>query len=205
RGGAAPTTPRANIAAWGSGYSSPAPCWNGPAPRSTSPTGSFPIMAPLFSSFGRASASRRAKSLHNQPVKAGADCCPLDPARPWQHGLAAPYDQGPTQRKPNRDRHRRTERSSRPLALDRRGRQAFPGAPLAGDGNPRLRGDLLRQRFRRHRPDRPLGDGNGLDVVSALKRKRPDARAIVLTGYGNIATAVTAVKLGAVDYLSKPA
>jgi two-component system response regulator RegA len=44
-----------------------------------------------------------------------------------------------------------------------------------------------------------------LDVVSALKRQRPDARAIVLTGYGNIATAVTAVKLGAVDYLAKPA
>ena len=53
--------------------------------------------------------------------------------------------------------------------------------------------------------DMRLGDGNGLDVVSALKRKRPDARAIVLTGYGNIATAVTAVKMGAVDYLSKPA
>ena len=53
--------------------------------------------------------------------------------------------------------------------------------------------------------DLRLGDGNGLDVVSALKRKRPEARAIVLTGYGNIATAVTAVKLGAVDYLAKPA
>lgn len=53
--------------------------------------------------------------------------------------------------------------------------------------------------------DMRLGDGNGLDVVSALKRKRPDARAIVLTGYGNIATAVTAVKMGAVDYLAKPA
>ncbi len=49
------------------------------------------------------------------------------------------------------------------------------------------------------------GLAHGLDVVSALKRKRPDARAIVLTGYGNIATAVTAVKMGAVDYLSKPA
>src|ERR1700747_2314166 len=49
-----------------------------------------------------------------------------------------------------------------------------------------------------------LEDGNGLDVVSALKRRRPDARAIILTGYGNIATAVNAVKLGAVDYLSKP-
>src|SRR5215472_13209380 len=45
---------------------------------------------------------------------------------------------------------------------------------------------------------------NGLDVISALKRRRPDARAIILTGYGNIATAVNAVKLGAVDYLSKP-
>jgi two-component system, response regulator RegA len=49
-----------------------------------------------------------------------------------------------------------------------------------------------------------LEDGNGLDVISALKRLRPAARAIILTGYGNIATAVTAVKLGAVDYLSKP-
>jgi two-component system, response regulator RegA len=53
--------------------------------------------------------------------------------------------------------------------------------------------------------DMRLGDGNGLDVISALKRRRPEARAIILTGYGNIATAVTAVKLGAVDYLAKPA
>jgi len=52
--------------------------------------------------------------------------------------------------------------------------------------------------------DMRLEDGNGLDVISALKRQRPDARAIILTGYGNIATAVVAVKLGAVDYLSKP-
>jgi len=50
-----------------------------------------------------------------------------------------------------------------------------------------------------------LGDGNGLDVISALRKRRPDARGVVLTGYGNIATAVNAVKLGAVDYLSKPA
>ena len=53
--------------------------------------------------------------------------------------------------------------------------------------------------------DLRLEDGNGLDVVSALHQKRADARAVVLTGYGNIATAVTAVKLGAMDYLSKPA
>src|SRR5262249_52513590 len=51
--------------------------------------------------------------------------------------------------------------------------------------------------------DMRLGDGNGLDVISALKKRRPDARGIVLTGYGNIATAVTAVKSGAFDYLSK--
>jgi two-component system, response regulator RegA len=44
----------------------------------------------------------------------------------------------------------------------------------------------------------------GLDVVEALMQKRPDARAIILTGYGNIATAVKAAKLGAVDYLPKP-
>jgi two-component system, response regulator RegA len=53
--------------------------------------------------------------------------------------------------------------------------------------------------------DMRLSDGNGLDVISRLKAKRPDARGIILTGYGNITTAVTAVKLGAFDYLAKPA
>jgi two-component system response regulator RegA len=53
--------------------------------------------------------------------------------------------------------------------------------------------------------DMRLGDGNGLDVVAAIREKRDDARTVILTGYGNIATAVTAVKLGAIDYLSKPA
>jgi two-component system response regulator RegA len=52
--------------------------------------------------------------------------------------------------------------------------------------------------------DMRLGDGNGLDVISAMKKRRPEARAIILTGYGNIATPVNAVKLGAVDYLAKP-
>src|SRR6516162_3773118 len=52
--------------------------------------------------------------------------------------------------------------------------------------------------------DMRLGDGNGLDVISGLKKRRPEARAIILTGYANIATAVNAVKLGAVDYLAKP-
>lgn len=53
--------------------------------------------------------------------------------------------------------------------------------------------------------DLKLGDGSGLDVMRALKERRSDARAIILTGYGAIATAVIAVKLGAFDYLAKPA
>ncbi len=53
--------------------------------------------------------------------------------------------------------------------------------------------------------DMRLADGNGLDVVATIREKRKDSRTIILTGYGNIATAVTAVKLGAVDYLAKPA
>lgn len=53
--------------------------------------------------------------------------------------------------------------------------------------------------------DMRLNDGNGLDVIEAIRARRPDSKAIILTGYGNIATAVTAVKMGAIDYLSKPA
>lgn len=53
--------------------------------------------------------------------------------------------------------------------------------------------------------DLRLEDGNGLDVVEVLREKRSDARIVVLTGYGAIATAVAAVKIGATDYLSKPA
>lgn len=53
--------------------------------------------------------------------------------------------------------------------------------------------------------DLRLGDGSGLDVIETLQARRPDCRAVVLTGYGAIATAVAAVKIGAVDYLSKPA
>jgi two-component system response regulator RegA len=53
--------------------------------------------------------------------------------------------------------------------------------------------------------DLRLGDGNGLDVVERLRERREDARVIVLTGYGAIASAVAAVKIGAIDYLSKPA
>jgi two-component system response regulator RegA len=53
--------------------------------------------------------------------------------------------------------------------------------------------------------DLKLDDGNGLDVVEKLHETRPNARVVVLTGFGNIATAVAAVKFGAIDYLPKPA
>lgn len=63
---------------------------------------------------------------------------------------------------------------------------------------------------RKHSPDYAvldlrLDDGSGLDVVKALRERREDCHVVMLTGYGNIATAVAAVKLGAVDYLAKPA
>ena len=53
--------------------------------------------------------------------------------------------------------------------------------------------------------DLRLADGSGLDVVPEIKKSRPDCRVVILTGYGNIATAVAAIKSGAIDYLPKPA
>ena len=53
--------------------------------------------------------------------------------------------------------------------------------------------------------DLRLGDGNGLEIVSIISKQRKDSKIIILTGYGNIPTAVAAVKEGACDYLSKPA
>lgn len=53
--------------------------------------------------------------------------------------------------------------------------------------------------------DMRLQDGNGLELVEKIRMRRPDCKAVILTGYGNIATAVSAVKLGATDYLAKPA
>ncbi|MEK9684907.1 MAG: ActR/PrrA/RegA family redox response regulator transcription factor [Rhodospirillaceae bacterium] len=52
--------------------------------------------------------------------------------------------------------------------------------------------------------DLRLGDGSGLDLVPDIRDKTETARVIILTGYGNIATAVAAVKVGAIDYLAKP-
>ncbi len=53
--------------------------------------------------------------------------------------------------------------------------------------------------------DMRLADGNGMDVVEAVQAANPQGRVVMLTGYGNIATAVEAVKKGAIDYLAKPA
>ena len=53
--------------------------------------------------------------------------------------------------------------------------------------------------------DLRLGDGNGLEVVKELQSSNEDCIIIMLTGYGNIPTAVAAIKQGAIDYLAKPA
>jgi two-component system response regulator RegA len=53
--------------------------------------------------------------------------------------------------------------------------------------------------------DLRLGDGSGLDVVKEIRKQRQDGRVVMLTGYGNIPTAVAAVKAGAIDYIPKPA
>jgi two-component system response regulator RegA len=53
--------------------------------------------------------------------------------------------------------------------------------------------------------DMRLEDGNGLDLVAELRAMSPNVRIVMLTGYGNLATAVAAVKAGAIDYLAKPA
>ena len=53
--------------------------------------------------------------------------------------------------------------------------------------------------------DLRLNDGNGLEVVKELQSSNSKSRIIMLTGYGNIPTAVAAIKEGAIDYLAKPA
>ena len=53
--------------------------------------------------------------------------------------------------------------------------------------------------------DLRLNDGNGLEVVKEIQKNNSNSRIIMLTGYGNIPTAVAAIKEGAIDYLAKPA
>ncbi len=53
--------------------------------------------------------------------------------------------------------------------------------------------------------DLRLGDGNGLEVVKEIRKLKRDSKVVMLTGYGNIPTAVAAVKAGVIDYIPKPA
>ena len=65
---------------------------------------------------------------------------------------------------------------------------------------------LLSEKFPKYAVvDLRLDDGNGLEIVSLLSKQRSDSKIVMLTGYGNIPTAVAAVKEGACDYLAKPA
>ena len=53
--------------------------------------------------------------------------------------------------------------------------------------------------------DLRLNDGNGLEVVKEIQKLKKNSRIVLLTGYGNIPTAVAAIKAGAIDYIPKPA
>jgi len=90
-------------------------------------------------------------------------------------------------------------RRSLTRALERRGFVVLPGEGLA-------EGRML---AREHRPefavlDMRLAEGSGLDLLKTLRDLRPEIRIVIVTGYGNIATAVVAIKAGAADYLAKP-
>jgi two-component system, response regulator RegA len=86
------------------------------------------------------------------------------------------------------------------LTLERRGFQVTPAVSIAD-----ARAHLKTRAPAYAIVDMKLGDGNGLEFVPALRAARPDMRVVILTGFGNIATAVAAIKTGAVDYLAKPA
>lgn len=64
---------------------------------------------------------------------------------------------------------------------------------------------LTREKFDYGVIDLRLDDGDGLAIISELRKLNPNSKSIILTGFGNIANAVSAIKLGAVDYLAKPA
>ena len=64
---------------------------------------------------------------------------------------------------------------------------------------------VTKQKFAFAVVDLRLGDGNGLEVIKELQKSNQKSRIIMLTGYGNIPTAVAAIKQGAIDYLAKPA
>jgi len=86
------------------------------------------------------------------------------------------------------------------LAMERRGWSVIAAESVA-EGI-----DAVRSQRPSHAViDLRLGDGSGLDVVQKLHQAGPECRVVILTAYGNLATAVAAIKAGAVDYLAKPA
>jgi two-component system response regulator RegA len=90
-------------------------------------------------------------------------------------------------------------RRSLTRALERRGFEVLAAEGLVE----------AEEHARRRRPefavlDMRLAEGSGLDLVHTLRTLRPEVRIVIVTGYGNIATAVAAIKAGAVDYLAKP-
>ncbi len=85
-------------------------------------------------------------------------------------------------------------------ALDKKGFQTIQASSVK-EANERLKSSVPKFAV----VDLRLNDGNGLDVVEKIRKSKPDSRIVMLTGYGNIPTAVSAVKAGAIDYLSKPA
>ena len=85
-------------------------------------------------------------------------------------------------------------------AMIRKGYEAY-GAATVQEAK-----SLLSKKFPKYAVvDLRLDDGNGLEIVSLLSKQRSDSKIVMLTGYGNIPTAVAAVKEGACDYLAKPA
>lgn len=85
------------------------------------------------------------------------------------------------------------------VAMERRGYTVYPAESLAE----------AREQAKQYKPsyailDMRLEDGNGLDFAPVLQEILPDIRIVVLTGYGNIAAAVSAIKAGVVDFLAKP-
>ena len=85
-------------------------------------------------------------------------------------------------------------------AMIRKGYEAYGAASVQEAKS------LLIEKFPKYAVvDLRLDDGNGLEIVSLLSKQRSDSKIVMLTGYGNIPTAVAAVKEGACDYLAKPA
>ena len=86
------------------------------------------------------------------------------------------------------------------VAMEKRGFSVFPASSMA-EFSRIIESDCPNYAI----IDLRLSDGTGLDAVESIRNVNPESKIIVLTGYGAIATAVAAVKIGAIDYLSTPA